>query len=143
MRNLGRLPSAVPAGARIALLVATCGLGTPRAMAADLALPGLPAPFNYDGNGVYFGGHVGYGRGTTDVTLTEPVLSPVQQGFGSLYGGIQAGYNRLFGPHLLLGIETSVSFANAAPSDNVVWIGRGAHKAPSPNIDYRPTPPRR
>jgi len=105
-------------------------------MAADLALPGLPAPFNYDWNGVYFGGHVGYGRGTTDVTLTEPVLSPVQQGFGSLYGGIQAGYNRLFGPHLLLGIETSVSFANAAPSDNVVWIGGTTQSAVIEKIDY-------
>ena len=47
----------------------------------------------FDWSGFYVGGHVAYGRGHMDYTVFDP--DPTQSGrsFGSLYGGLQMGYN--------------------------------------------------
>lgn len=65
-------------------------------------------------NGSYIGVHGGYGRGKLDETF-----SPV--GTASLkpdgwYGGFQGGYNWLFAPQLLLGIEVDSSFGDLKDS---------------------------
>lgn len=109
--------------------------------AADISVP-LKAPiYSHDDawSGAYFGGHIGYGRGTAHATLTETISFPLSQAFGSLYGGVQAGYNQLLRSGLLLGAEADVSFPNAAPSDNVVWMGAVPAGSVVERIDYLAT----
>ncbi len=74
--------------------------------AADIAIK-MPVKASasvpsYDWNGLYFGGHVGYSRGSSQVGLGEPDPTSFRKSFGSLSGGIQAGYNRVLPSRLLL-----------------------------------------
>jgi len=87
-------------------------------LAADVAFPNsismplkaLPIA-NYDWSGFYVGGHVGYGRGYGRNILSDP--NPTAgSSFGSLFGGLQFGYNYLLPSRLLLGIEGDISFPN-------------------------------
>ena len=86
-------------------------------MAADVSILGtmpfkaLPIP-NYDWSGFYFGGNVGYGRGSGRNTLSDPSPTAADSSFGSLFGGMQFGYNYRLSPLLLVGIEGDVSFPN-------------------------------
>jgi high affinity Mn2+ porin len=66
----------------------------------------------FDWSGFYVGGHVAYGRGGTSNTLFDP--EPIQSGrsFGSLYGGLQTGYNYVLPSRLLLGAEADISVPN-------------------------------
>jgi high affinity Mn2+ porin len=66
----------------------------------------------YDWNGFYVGGHAAdsLGRGTS--TLSNPNPTSVGDSFGSLYGGVQAGYNYVFPSRLLLGAEADITFPN-------------------------------
>jgi high affinity Mn2+ porin len=82
------------------------------ANAADLPLkaPALQTVYNW--TGFYIGGHVGYGGGSLGPG-TNPVpgegvfLPPSVTGF---IGGYQAGYNRQFSDHVVLGIEADATF---------------------------------
>lgn len=90
----------------------TSAFGTPL-RAADLQLqapPSVTAPFNW--TGAYFGGHVGYSRGYGRNTLFDPDPTATSTSFGSLFGGLQFGYNYLLPSRLLLGIEGDISFPN-------------------------------
>src|SRR5437879_9036014 len=72
----------------------------------------LLAP-SFDWSGFYTGGHVGYSRGSTRSTrstLSDPLSPNGTSTFGSLYGGLQAGYNHMFPSGFLVGIERDVSF---------------------------------
>src|SRR5258708_1423178 len=69
----------------------------------------LVAP-SFDWSGFYTGGHVGYSRGGTRSTLSDPLSPDGVSTFGSLYGGLQAGYNHVFPSGFLIGIEGDVSF---------------------------------
>jgi high affinity Mn2+ porin len=86
-------------------------------LAADVAFPNsmplkaLPIA-NYDWSGFYVGGHVGYGRGYGHNTLVYPNPTASDSSFGSLFGGIQFGYNYRLPSRLLLGIEGDISFPN-------------------------------
>src|ERR1700752_4692956 len=64
----------------------------------------------FDWSGIYIGGHVGYARGVINNTLSDPRPPGQQTSFGSLYGGLQAGYNHVFPSGFLIGIEADVSF---------------------------------
>lgn len=85
--------------------------------AADLTgrLP-LQAPpsvaASFDWTGAYFGGHVGYSRGYGHNTLFDPDPTAAGTSFGSLFGGLQFGYNYLLPSRLLVGIEGDISFPN-------------------------------
>jgi hypothetical protein len=86
-------------------------------LAADGASPNsmpLKAPpiANYDWSGLYVGGHVGYGRGYRRNTLSDPNPTAASSSFGSLFGGLQFGYNYLLPSRLLVGIEGDISFPN-------------------------------
>lgn len=92
--------------------VCLLALPTGSAPAADLSLirkaPVAALPFDW--SGLYAGGHVGYSRGSTRIDLSDPA-PPVEHGtFGSLYGGVQAGYNLVLPSGFLAGIEGDVSF---------------------------------
>ncbi|MGO8912347.1 MAG: carbohydrate porin [Bradyrhizobium sp.] len=74
------------------------------------APPSAAVPFDW--SGFYVGGHVGYSRGYGTNTLFDPGPSAVDSTFGSLFGGMQFGYNYRLPSRLLLGIEGDISFPN-------------------------------
>ena len=71
-----------------------------------------PPIANYDWSGFYVGGHTGYSRGHGRNTLFDPDPAAASSSFGSLFGGLQFGYNYLLKPRLLVGIEADISFPN-------------------------------
>jgi high affinity Mn2+ porin len=77
---------------------------------------GTPA---YDWSGAYLGGNLGYGRGGVASAVFDPSLDSRHNSFGSLYAGLQAGYNLVTAYNLLLGIEADVSFANFYADDQI------------------------
>ena len=94
--------------------------------AADVAIR-LPvkAPASvplYDWSGLYFGGHVGYSRGSAQVGLGDPDPTSFSKSFGSLGAGIQAGYNRVLPSRLLLGVEADLSVLNYLSADDLAWF---------------------
>src|SRR6202048_3452127 len=90
-------------------IAARCFLMVTDCLAADVAFPNPIS--NYDWSGFYVGGHVGYGRGYERNILSDP--NPTAgSSFGSLFGGLQVGYNYLLPSRLLLGIEGDISFPN-------------------------------
>jgi high affinity Mn2+ porin len=63
----------------------------------------------------YVGGHAGYLFGNANATLSDPTGGASAGGttvFGSLFGGVQGGYERYFPSRLMLGIEADLSFMN-------------------------------
>ncbi len=92
--------------------------------AGPLAAGDLPAPYPafpvkappvaglYDWTGLYVGGHVGYSRGYGRDTLFDPAPTAAEGSFGSLFGGVQVGYNYLLPSRLLVGVEGDISFPN-------------------------------
>ncbi len=66
----------------------------------------------YDWSGLYLGGHLAYGRGRTDNTFSDPAPQRGGSRFGSLFGGLQAGYNYVLPSGWLLGVEADASFPN-------------------------------
>ncbi len=91
-----------------------------RLSCALLLLAAAPGPANAE-NGLpssafYFGGHVGYLFGNANATLADPSGGVASAGgtsqFGTLFGGIQGGYEHYFPSRLMLGLEADLSFAN-------------------------------
>ena len=100
--------------AALIALAATAG-----APAADnLLITAATIPPAYDWAGFYVGGHVGLTRGTTQVALFDQGPSSSSNTFGSGYAGTQLGYNFMPWPHVLLGVETDISFANYLGRDD-------------------------
>jgi outer membrane immunogenic protein len=104
---------------------ALIALGTVSASAADLAArPYTKAPMmapTWDWSGFYIGGNVGYGisRSPTDSTLIAPTTPPtVVLGTSSplssdgVVGGGQIGWNKMFAPSWLFGIEADIQGAD-------------------------------
>jgi high affinity Mn2+ porin len=84
------------------------------AHAADLPLKAPALKAVYDWTGFYIGGHVGYGGGSlgpgTNPLPEEGQLFPPS--ITGLIGGYQAGYNKQFSNHVVLGIEADASFGS-------------------------------
>ena len=104
--------------------VKACGIvfalaAGPPAMAADVALPAVPAQFSW--TGLYVGGHAGYSHGNSRFTIFDPVGMPDGNRFGGLFGGVQAGYNHVLSSRILLGIETDITFPNYLGVDDRAW----------------------
>jgi len=110
------------------------------AKAADVPIrmptkaPGVPPP--YDWTGPYVGGHVGYSRGTAQVTLTDPDPAQFGHRLGSLTAGLQAGYNFLLPSRFLLGVEVDASFPNHLAADDVAWFRTTTDTDSAEKIDY-------
>jgi high affinity Mn2+ porin len=84
--------------------------------------------------GFYVGGHAGYGRGQATTTLSPlPAVSP---SFGSLYGGIQTGYNFQFPSGIVAGVEADLSFPNSQPANDVIWAGATAQGITTETMDF-------
>ena len=95
-------------------------LAGPAASADLLVLKAKSAAQAYDWSGPYVGGHVGYSGGNAAGTLSDPDPMQWSNGFGSLYGGAQLGYNYLVSPRLLVGVEADFSTPNYFANDDEV-----------------------
>jgi high affinity Mn2+ porin len=97
----------------------------------------LNAPLiaNYDWSGFYLGGHVGYSRGYGRNTLFDPNPMAASSSFGSLFGGLQFGYNYLPPSRLLLGIEGDISFPNYL-DDGIVASRSTPSSAVTEKLDF-------
>jgi high affinity Mn2+ porin len=101
----------------LASATTTCLFIVTTCLAADISVVSsmpLKAPpiAKYDWSGFYVGGHVGYDRGYGANTLFDPNPTTANSSFGSLFGGMQFGYNYRLPSRLLLGIEGDFSFPN-------------------------------
>ncbi len=102
---------------------------SPSARAADLPPAIRQAPWaptaqatSFDWAGLYFGGHVGYSRGHAGVAVTGPDATAFSTSFGTLVGGVQAGYNFVLPSRIVLGVEADMSFPNYLSADDVAWF---------------------
>jgi high affinity Mn2+ porin len=122
---------ALPSGLAVAL-VSFCG-----AAAEERGAPGRVAKYSspYDWSGFYVGGHVGYGRGNARTTLSDAAPTAASNSFGSLFGGVQAGYNVMLG-RWLLGVEADISFPNYLSNDDLAVMRVGATGMVDHQIDY-------
>ena len=110
------------------------------ANAADAALPlKAPAARPLDWSGFYVGGHVGYLRGRTSATVSDPAPSSVGGSFGALYGGLFAGYNYVLPSRTLIGIEADLSFPNYLGADDVISSRTTATSDVAHRMDYMGT----
>jgi high affinity Mn2+ porin len=105
--------------------LALIALGWPTA-AADMAggtvrKAQTRAPY-FDWTGFYVGGHVGYSRGSAEVTVADPDPTHFSKSFGSLIGGLQGGYNYVLPSRFLLGLEADASFLNYLSADELAWF---------------------
>jgi len=112
-----------------------------RAHADDLSgtipvkAPAALAPY-YDWTGFYVGGHAAYSLGRANSTLSDPDPTASSNSFGSLYGGLQAGYNYVLPSRLLLGIEADVTFPQFF-ENGLIFTGETAQSTTlTDKIDY-------
>jgi len=90
----------------------------------------------YNWTGAYVGGNFGLGEGNTHNALLDPDPAGASNSFGSLYGGVQAGYNVLLPSRILLGIEADISFPNFLETDDVVSNGLTAQSQVTERVDF-------
>jgi high affinity Mn2+ porin len=99
-----------------------------------------PAEAVWTWTGLYVGGHVDYSRGWMSNTLfdTNPAISPTitAPSFGSLYGGLQIGYNYLLPSRLLLGVEVDVSFPEFFEQGLAAGLGTSQGTGVTERVDY-------
>ncbi|WP_456637178.1 carbohydrate porin [Bradyrhizobium sp. USDA 10063] len=101
--------------------VATFALSSP-AVAADIKPP-VKAPYAqplFDWTGLYVGAHAGYGFGSSNAALADPLVTTASSRVSGMIGGVQAGYNVHLPSGLLLGVEGDLTFPNYLPSNSVV-----------------------
>lgn len=81
---------------------------------------GTSTKADYNWHGLYFGGHVGLGRGNANATVLDTAQPSNSNTFGGPIGGAQLGYNVLLPSHVLLGWEVDASFPNYIASNAVI-----------------------
>ena len=89
----------------------------------------------YDWSGFYLGGHMGYGRGHVGSTVFDPDAAPFALSFGSLFVGLQGGYNFVFPSRVFIGVEGDMSFANFY-SDSRIATRSTSRSIVTDDIDY-------
>jgi high affinity Mn2+ porin len=112
------------------------------ATAADRPVLPTKAPATsqaYDWNGFYFGGHVGYGQGRTNATVTDPAVTSLANTFGGNIAGVQFGYNMVLPSRVLLGLETDLTFANYLESNILLAAVPTARSNVTEEYDYTGT----
>ena len=130
---IDKIPLASVAAATCLFFATTC-LAADTSVASSMPLKAPPIA-NYDWSGFYVGGHVGYGRGNGSNTLSNPNPSSASSSFGSLFGGLQFGYNYLLSSRLLAGIEGDISFPNYL-DDGIVASRSAPSSAVTEKLDF-------
>ncbi len=118
--------------AALPISIAVPALGEDSVSHIPLKVPVSP---NFDWSGWYVGGHVGYSRGFGRNTLFDSGPTASDASFGSLFGGLQFGYNYLLPSHLLVGIEGDISFPNFL-EDGVVTSRMTATSTVTEKLDF-------
>ena len=89
--------------------------------------------------GFYVGGHIGYGFGNAAATLSDPIGGASSGGttqYGSLFGGVQAGYEHVFPSRLMLGIEADLSFADYMDLSRTMSYRATGNGSANEQLDY-------
>jgi high affinity Mn2+ porin len=97
---------------------------------------GALAELPYNWTGMYVGGHMAYSEGRTRNTLFDPEPTDSSNAFGSLYGGVQIGYNYLLPSRILLGVEADISFPYFLEGSDVVSTRATAQGAATETVDF-------
>ena len=97
--------------------------------------PATPAEVAYDWSGFYFGGHMGYGRGTATSTVYDPSATASANSFGSMFIGLQGGYNVVLPSRMFVGVEADLSFANFYADSRIATRASGDGTV-TDDIDY-------
>jgi high affinity Mn2+ porin len=119
---------------------AALAVGDPACAADQAVLPTkAPAGQAYDWNGLYFGGHVGYGQGRANATVTDPAVTSLANTFGGNIAGVQFGYNMVLPSRILLGLETDLTLANYLDSNPLMAAIPTARSNASEQVDYTGT----
>jgi high affinity Mn2+ porin len=93
-------------------------------------------------SGFYIGGHVGYTFGNANATLGDPLgvaASGGNTGYGSLFGGLQVGYEHFFASRLMLGLELDASFSNYVDNAQVLAYRATATGTATEQLEYLAT----
>ncbi len=115
------------------------GSGPGRTADAPVAKPASVSDVNYrfyNWDGFYLGGHVGYGRAFGSVFVNDPIPVASTPTLGSLFGGLQFGYNYVLPSRIMVGVEADISFPNAYPSDAEIWKGATPRSFLAEQLDY-------
>lgn len=98
--------------ATLALSVAADGARAVAAGDRDAKASPAPAvvPHAFTWTGPYLGGHVAAKLAQADDMLSVPAPAPSSDSLGSLFGGVQLGYNYQLPSRMLLGVEGDISF---------------------------------
>jgi high affinity Mn2+ porin len=131
MSRQGRSSKGVFAGLSLGMMA----LADPAA-AADLPLKAPAMRAIFDWTGFYVGAHVGYGRGASEVVLTDPTVTAGPGVASGMIGGVQAGYNHRFQSGLLLGVEGDFTFPNYIISNSVVSLLASPRSTVTEGLDY-------
>jgi len=101
-----------------------------------LPVKAVPVQAAYDWTGFYVGGHVAYGLGHAHSTLSEPNPISKRNSFGSLYGGLQAGYNYVLPSRLYLGAEADITFPDFLENGEIFGGSTVKGTSVTDRIDY-------
>jgi high affinity Mn2+ porin len=108
-------------------------------VAADLRLKAPVFKAVYDWTGFYIGAHAGFGRGSSNVVLSDPLPVAASHSFSGMIGGVQAGYNVQLRSGVLLGVEADLTFPNYQTSNSIVSSLATARSDVTEKLDYAGT----
>ena len=124
-------------GAVIGMTLAPVGGAAADDIMVTKAPPPSSIPTDFNWTGFYAGGHVAYSIwGRADSTLSDPAPMPSSNAFGSLYGGLQAGYDHVLPSRLLLGVEGDITFPYFFENGTISTGGMAQGTIVSDQIDY-------
>ncbi len=97
-------------------------IGSP-ALGADMPVkaPPAPPPPVWSWTGFYFGGHLGYGWQHVDSNSSDAAGALVDTNSSDgngVFGGVQIGWNYMFVPNWVVGIEADISGADIKRTDS-------------------------
>src|ERR1700693_4723329 len=125
------------------IFLASCALVAmvlefPRCAAGEVTMPGnsrASLPY-YNWTGLYVGGHMAYSEGRTRNTLFDPGPTGSSNSVGSLYGGVQIGYNYLLPSRILLGVDADISFPYFLEGGDVVSTRATSQGVATETVDF-------
>lgn len=106
------------------------GGGVAPALAADLPEPAAPEAYSapapvpqerFYWTGFYFGGTLGYGWGDRDAS--GPATGSFDLDSNGVNAGVHAGYNYMFTPNFLLGMEADISYTDQSDTASPNAVG--------------------
>ncbi len=92
--------------------------------------------YNYNWDGLYFGGNVGLGLGNAAATVWDAAPNSNNNAFGGPIGGGQIGYNAVLPSHVFLGWEVDASFPNYIASNGPIASISTAQNHVTEELDY-------